>query len=79
MFAKFTEFELITYNLGCLTDDISIFSFGGGGGGGGGLMILIIAVLNWEIPGNALRDDSKLFHSLTQKGYKLLEIDQYGS
>ena len=76
MFAKFTEFEVITYNLGCLTDDISIFFWAGGGGG---LMILIIAVLNWEIPGNALRDDSKLFHSLTQKGYKLLEIDQYGS
>ena len=32
------------------------------------LMILIIAVLNWKILGNALRDDSKLFHSLTQKG-----------
>ena len=34
----------------------------------GSLMILIIAVLNWEIRGNALRDASKLFHSLTQKG-----------
>ena len=38
----------------------------------GGLMILIIAVLNWEILGNALRDDSKLFHFLTQKEQKLL-------
>ena len=37
-------------------------SLGGGGGGG-----LINAVLNWEILGNALTDDSKLFHSLTQK------------
>ena len=31
-------------------------------------MILIIADLNWEILRNTLRDDSKLFHSLTQKG-----------
>ena len=28
--------------------------------------------MNWEILANALRDDSKLFHSLTQKGLKLL-------